>query len=84
MVIIAGQVLDRVRNHVLVMAIAIIAQAVAFIWSFQLGDANLVALYMLLLGCIGSWIPVATFTVAPETMPRPELAGLALGIVSVG
>ncbi len=39
---------------------------------------------MIALGLVGGFIPTATFTLAPETMPDPRFAGLALGIVSVG
>ena len=39
---------------------------------------------MLALGLVGGFIPTATFTLAPEMMPNPMFAGLALGLVSVG
>ena len=39
---------------------------------------------MIAIGIISSFIPSSTFTLAPETAPRPELVGVALGVVSIG
>ncbi len=39
---------------------------------------------MLLLGLVAGFIPTATFTLAPETMPNPQFAGVALGLISIG
>ena len=82
--IIAGRVLDRVRSRHLVLTLAILAEGALMPWSFRLGFAGLVAPYMLLFGLVVGFIPTALFTLAPESMPRTEHAGLALGILSVG
>ena len=55
-----------------------------FLLSFQLNSASAIVPFMLVLGLVGGFIPTATFTLAPETMPDPRFIGLALGIVSVG
>lgn len=80
----AGWVLDRTRRRKWVAAAALAASGVLLLWSFRLPAAALVAPYFLLLGSIAGFIPTTAFTLAPETMPRPELAGLALGILSLG
>jgi len=82
--IIAGWILDRIRNRKAVLATALTAVTVILIWCFKLGSVSVVAPYMIGLGLIVSFIPSSTFTLAPETAPRPELAGMALGVVSIG
>ncbi len=82
--IIAGWVLDRVKNRHRVLTVTFVMTGVLLLWSFQLGSASAIVPYMLALGLVGGFIPTATFTLAPETMPSPMFAGLALGLVSVG
>jgi MFS family permease len=82
--IIAGWVLDHFKNRYLVLASALSISGLLFLPSFQLGSANMIVPYMIVLGLVGGFVPTATFTLAPETMPNPRFAGLALGMVSVG
>lgn len=82
--IIAGWVLDRVRNRKAVLVTALVVAVVVLIWCFQLHNISVVVFYMILLGSVVGFIPSCGFTLAPETVPRPELAGIALGIVSLG
>ena len=81
--VIAGRTLDRVRNRHLVMTVALAISGVLLFWCFQLSVAAIVP-YTLVLSFVAGFVPTATFTLAPETMPDPRWAGLALGIVSVG
>jgi sugar phosphate permease len=82
--IVAGWILDRTKRRGLVLAAALLASGLLLSWSFRLGDPGVVAPFFVALGCVAGFIPTTAFTLAPETMPRPELAGLALGILSVG
>ena len=82
--ILAGRVLDRVKNRHLVMTVALAIAGVLLFWCFQLGSANAIVPYTIVLSLVAGFVPTATFTLAPETMPDPKFAGLALGIVSVG
>jgi MFS family permease len=82
--IIAGRVLDRVRNRHLVMTAALAICGILLFWCFQLESANAIVPYSIVLSLVAGFVPTATFTLAPETMPDPRFAGLALGIVSVG
>jgi nitrate/nitrite transporter NarK len=83
-VIIAGRVLDRVKNRYMVMSVALAISGVMLFWCFQLGSANAIVPYTIVLSLVAGFVPTSTFTLAPETMPDPRWAGLALGIVSVG
>ncbi|HZY41390.1 MAG TPA: MFS transporter [Anaerolineae bacterium] len=82
--LIAGWALDRIKNRHRVLTAALVMSGLLLILSFQLGSAGMVVPYMLILGLVAGFIPTATFTLAPETMPNPQFAGFALGIVSVG
>jgi nitrate/nitrite transporter NarK len=83
--LVAGQVLDRFKQRrYLILTVALVISSLLFVASFQLGSANAIVPYMIALGFAAGFIPTATFTLAPETMPDPRFAGLALGIVSVG
>ena len=82
--IIAGWVLDHFKSRHLILTVAMLISGLLFVASFQLGSVNAIVPYMIALGLVGGFIPTATFTLAPETMPDPRFAGLALGIVSVG
>jgi MFS family permease len=82
--IIAGRVLDRVKNRHLVLTVSLAISGVMLFWCFQLGSARVIMPYTIALSLVAGFVPTATFTLAPETMPDPRFVGLALGIVSVG
>jgi MFS family permease len=82
--LIAGRVLDRVKNRHMVLTASLAISGVMLYWCFQLGSANMIVPYTILLSFVAGFVPTTTFTLAPETMSDPRWAGLALGIVSVG
>lgn len=82
--IFAGWLLDRVENRRRVLVSSLLVASVVLIASFQITNASLVVPYMLVLGLVAGFIPTTAVTLATETMPSPQLAGLALGIASVG
>jgi MFS family permease len=82
--IIAGRVIDRVRNRHLVMTVALALSGVLLFWCFQLDSVNAIVPYTLTVSFVAGFVPTAAFTLAPETMPDLRWAGLALGIISVG
>jgi MFS family permease len=80
----AGWAINRTGRGNAVLLVAFVLSTLAFAPSFSLAQVAWVAPYMLGLGFLTNFIPTSTFTLAPETMPRRELAGLALALVSVG
>jgi MFS family permease len=82
--ILAGWAINHVRDRSLILPTAFLITTILFFWSFRLGTVSMVVPYMVALGITSNFIPTATFTLAPQTMPRIELAALALGIVRVG
>jgi MFS family permease len=82
--IIAGWVMGRVRNRYSLLPAAFLITGVLFSWSFRLARVGTVVPYMMALGLASNSIPTVTFTLAPETVPSVEYAGLAQAIVMVG
>jgi MFS family permease len=82
--IVAGWALDRTRHRWRLLVASFLFTGILFIWSFRLANETLVAPYMLTLGSVSNFVPTAMFTMAPETVDRPALAGLALAIVMTG
>ncbi|MCC6190082.1 MAG: MFS transporter [Anaerolineales bacterium] len=80
----AGWLLDRTRQRGRVLTMALLAWGLLFLLSFRLPGRAPAALYMLVLGFTTGFIPTTIFTLTPEALPRPELAGWAIGLVSVG
>ena len=82
--ILAGMILDRAQDRYRLLAICFLASSFVFAPSFLLGSVAVVVPYMILLGFITAYIPTAVFTLAPETMDRPQFAGLGLAIAMLG
>jgi predicted MFS family arabinose efflux permease len=82
--IIAGWVQNRSRNRNTLLTAVFVVATLLFFWSFRLESAAIVVPYMVVLGFVCNWIPTSIFTLAPDTMPGIQLAGLAVGIVTIG
>jgi len=82
--VIAGWMLNRMKDRYNMLPVAFLVTTILFFWSFRLGNVSVVVPYMIALGFASNFIPTATFTLAPETMPSVQFASLALAIVMVG
>ncbi|MGD8792496.1 MAG: MFS transporter [Anaerolineae bacterium] len=82
--IVAGWVMDRMKDRYSLLPAAFLITTILFFWSFRLGSVGVVVPYMIVLGLASNFIPTVTFTLAPETMPRIEYAGLSVGMVMAG
>jgi MFS family permease len=80
----AGWLIDRLEHRYRLLPVAFALTTLLFFWSLRLGSVGVVVPYMIGLGLASNVIPAATFTLAPETMPRVEFVGLALAIVMFG
>jgi len=81
--IVAGWVLGRMRDRSVLLPLAFAVTGALFFWSFRLRTVGVVAPYMIALGLVSNFIPATTFTLAPESMPRAQFAGLSLAVVGV-
>jgi MFS family permease len=82
--LVAGWILNRAGRPHRLLVVAFVVSTLLFAWSFRLEAVVIVVPYMLVLGFVGNLIPTTEFTLAPETMPVPSLAGLALAILAIG
>ena len=80
----AGWLLGRVRNRAAVLPVAFAVTTPLYLWSFRLAATGAVAPFMVALGFASNLIPTVSYALAPETMPGPQFAGLALGILNAG
>ena len=82
--IIAGWLINRLKDRYNMLPVASLVTAILYFWSFRLGSTSIVVPFMIALGFASNFIPTATFTLAPETVPNIQYASLALAIVMVG
>ncbi|GFN23483.1 hypothetical protein TAMC210_18000 [Thermanaeromonas sp. C210] len=67
------------------MATAFVIAAILLLGAFKLGSNVLtIVLYFVALGLTISFIPTTIYTLAPETVPDPRLAGVALATLALG
>ncbi|HSJ56881.1 MAG TPA: MFS transporter, partial [Anaerolineae bacterium] len=79
----AGWAMNHIAHRAALPAAAMLATAVLFWWGFDLPGAGAAVLYMLALGLVSNAIPTAVFTLAPDTVKRPESISLAVAAVNV-
>jgi MFS family permease len=82
--IFAGWLINRLKDRYSMLPAAFLITTALFFWGFRLESVSIVVPYMIVLGFASNFIPTAMFTLAPETMPRIQLASLGLAIVLTG
>ena len=79
----AGVLLDRVRSRKTLFTWPFIALAVIFLFPFNI-TGGLIWIWVAVYAIFAALIPTAIFTVAPEVMGDLRLAGIGMGMVSMG
>jgi MFS family permease len=79
--IFAGWLLNRLEDRNRGLPLALLLTSILLFWSLRLPNTGVVIPYMITLGLVSNFVPTAMFTLAPETMPGVESAGLALASV---
>ena len=79
----AGWLSDRIGSRRLVIAIPFLIVAALLLLPFHVTSWPLYAC-LILVGLVSGATPTATFAAAPEVMHDPRLAGIGLGVVSLG
>jgi nitrate/nitrite transporter NarK len=82
--VIAGWMMNRLRDRGRLLVGAFVISSLLFVWSFSLPSIGVAILYMMALGFTTNFIPTSVFTLAPETMPNLQLAGLGLAMANIG
>lgn len=78
----AGWMMNRPGFRDSLLPLTMLVTSFLFVWSFRLPSIGAAVAYMLVTGLVSSFIPTYSFTMAPETMPGVEFAGLGLAIVT--
>ena len=82
--IILGSILNKVRNQKAFGAIALAFYGFIVIWGMVIGSPMLIVPFVIIYAFADSGFPCVLWTMTALTVKKPELAGVALGIVSIG
>ena len=84
--IIAGWLLDKVQKNRkrLIPLVSLVVLILLSYKIFRLGGNDPVLAFLVLFGFIAGFIPASVFTLAPETVSRIELVGIAMALVNFG
>ncbi|WP_258359137.1 CynX/NimT family MFS transporter [Moorella sulfitireducens (nom. illeg.)] len=79
-----GWILGRFKKPKPVLVTASILCTILYSLGFSLPSPALIAPYMMARGFIAVFIPTTIFSLAPATIPHPQLSGAVMGILSMG
>lgn len=83
-VVLAGKLLDIISNRYRMLLISVVLTGLVYSYAFMLTSPAQIIPFVIGIGIISSFFAPTVFTLAPETMASPELAGVAMGVVNVG
>lgn len=83
MVIAVGWFLDRVTDRKMVGKIAFVLYAIILFVSFRISSPKLIIPFIILYPLLEGAIPTAFWTMIAQTTEKPELAGIAIGILGL-
>ncbi len=81
--VLAGWTIDITKKPNLILIVSAVFTLILYGYGFLLNNLTLAIIWMLLLGLLPSFYPTTTFTLAPETMPTPLMAGIAMAVVNL-
>lgn len=84
LVIMVGWYLDRVRDRKKVGVIAGLLYTFVLLYSFRMNSPQLILPFIIIYPLLEGTIPTVLWTIAPQTVEKPELAAMALGLMNLG
>ncbi|EHQ89057.1 arabinose efflux permease family protein [Desulfosporosinus youngiae DSM 17734] len=81
--VLAGWAIDYFKKPKAILLISAVFTLIFYGYAFLIGSASLILPWMILTGLIVGFYPTATFTLAPEAVCSPRLAGLAMAILNL-
>jgi sugar phosphate permease len=81
--VIAGWAIDKLQRPRAMLVISSIITCLLYGYSFLLGSAGWIVPWMLMLGFFPGFFATTTFTLAPEAVASPQLAGLAMAVLNL-
>lgn len=83
-IVIAGIILTFTKKHKVVLILSIMLSAIAYSLWFKIGSVSALIPWMFAIGFLSGLTPTCIFTMATETVSRPEFVGVALALVNMG
>lgn len=82
--IIVGALLNKIRNRKLFGAIALTLFGVVSVWGMNMPSPAFLLAFVIIYPFVDASFPCVLWTMTAQTVKKPELAGVALGVVSIG
>lgn len=82
--VIIGALLNRVKNRKLFGMVMLCAYGVASVFGMFMDNPSFLIGFVIIYGFVDAGFPCVLWTMAAQTVKKPELAGVALGVVSIG
>ena len=82
--VIVGALLNRIRNRKLFGAIALALFGIVSVWGMNMGNPMFLLPFVIIYPFVDASFPCVLWTMTAQTVKKPELAGVALGVVSIG
>ncbi|MEG0503904.1 MAG: MFS transporter [Raoultibacter sp.] len=82
--IIIGALLNRVKNRKRFGVVILVGYALASVFGMFMDNPSLLVLFVVIYAFVDAGFPCVLWTMAAQTVKKPELAGVALGVVSIG
>jgi predicted MFS family arabinose efflux permease len=80
---IVGMLLNRLRSRKVVLTVAILILAGAWLFPFAIRTWQ-IPVFLTFIGCIGAAVPTTIFAAVPEVMGRADLVGKGMAILALG
>jgi predicted MFS family arabinose efflux permease len=84
MAIVVGFVLNRIKNRKRFGMIALLLYGLIIVVGMYMTDPGWLLPFAIAYAAFDACVPCVIWVLAPQTVKRPELAGVALGVVSLG
>lgn len=81
--VMAGWAIDRSGKPRTILLISSIVACLLYGYAFLLPSLAWIVPWMILLGFFPGFFPTSSFTLAPEAVPTPKLAGLAMALINL-
>lgn len=82
--IIIGALLNHVKNRKRFGALILVAYGLMSVFGMFMDNPTFLVLFVILYSFVDAGFPCVLWTMAAQTVKKPELAGVALGVVSIG
>jgi predicted MFS family arabinose efflux permease len=84
MAVVVGVLLNRIRNRKRFGMVALLLYGIIIVLGMCMDSPSWLVVFVIAYASFDACIPCVIWVLTPQTVKRPELAGVALGVVSLG